>query len=180
MFLTIEVGALAVLHDLFEVALQRIRNLVDLGAQLCCRRCAPAERLPQFIDELDRDGREIVDEIERVLDLVRDAGGQLAQRGKLLSLDQTVLRSPQILQRFRQFAGASLHAFEQPHVLDRDHRLVSECRQQFDLLISVWLLAAALERHDANRLAFAHKRHAQNRIRPNPLRRFDHLEFWIG
>ena len=30
MFLTIEVGALAVLHDLLEIALQQIRNLVDL------------------------------------------------------------------------------------------------------------------------------------------------------
>ena len=29
-----------------------------------------AKRLPQFVNELDRDGREIVDEIERVLDLI--------------------------------------------------------------------------------------------------------------
>ena len=35
----------------------------------------------------DRYG-EVVDEVERVLDLVRDAGGELAQRGHLLGLDQ--------------------------------------------------------------------------------------------
>ena len=57
------------------------------------------ERLLQFVDQLDRDRREIVDEVERVLDLVRDAGGQLAKRGELLGLDQAILRGPQLLQR---------------------------------------------------------------------------------
>jgi hypothetical protein len=28
------------------------------------------KRFPQFVDEFDRDGREVVDEVERVLDLV--------------------------------------------------------------------------------------------------------------
>ena len=40
-----------------------------------------AESLLQFIDQLHRDTREIVDEIERVFDLVRDTGGELAERG---------------------------------------------------------------------------------------------------
>ena len=173
------VGALAVLHDLVEIALQHIGDLVDLGAQLAVEVRA-SKRLPQLVDQLDGERREIIDEIERVLDLVRNAGRQLAERGELFRLDQSVLRGPQILQRLRQFAGAGLHTFEKSHILNCDDGLVGEGRQQFDLFISVWLLAAALERHDANRLAFAHKRHAQNRIRPNPLRRFDHLEFWIG
>ena len=68
-----------------------------------------SKRLPQFVNELDRDGREIVDEIERVLDLVRDTGGQLAERGELLRLDEAVLGSAQVLQRFRQFARAGLN-----------------------------------------------------------------------
>ena len=85
------VGALAVLHDLVEIALQHIGNLADLGAQLAVEVCA-GKRLAQFVNEFDRDGREIVDEIERVLDLVRDAGGQLAERGELLGLNQAVLR----------------------------------------------------------------------------------------
>ena len=82
------------------------------------------KRLPQFVNELDRDSREIVDEIERVFDLVRDAGGQLAERGEFLGLHQAVLRGAQVLQRLRQFAGAGLHAFEQPRVLDGQHGLV--------------------------------------------------------
>ena len=92
------------LHDLVEIALQRIGDLADLCAQLTVEVRA-SKGLPQFVDEFDRDGGEIVDEIERVLDLVRDAGGQLPERGKLLRLDKAVLGSSQILQRSCQFAS---------------------------------------------------------------------------
>ena len=34
-----------------------------------------------------------------------------------------------------KLARARLHLVEQPHVLDRDHRLVGEGRDQFDLLV---------------------------------------------
>ena len=91
-----------------------------------------SKRLPQFVDELNRYRREIVDEIERVLDLVRDASGQLTERGELLRLDQAVLGSPQVLQRLRQFAGAGLHVFKQPRILDRQHGLRCEGLQQFN------------------------------------------------
>jgi hypothetical protein len=76
MFLTIASARL--LHDLVEIALQRIRNLADLCAQPVVE-IGSGKRLPQFVNKLDRDGRKIVDEIERVLDLVRDPGGQLAK-----------------------------------------------------------------------------------------------------
>ena len=42
-------------------------------------RLPPASAFPQFVNEFDRDGGEIVNEIERILDLVRDAGGQLTK-----------------------------------------------------------------------------------------------------
>ena len=45
------------------------------------------ESLLQFIDQFDRDTGEIIDEIERVLDLVRDTRGELAERGKLFRLN---------------------------------------------------------------------------------------------
>jgi hypothetical protein len=70
------ISALAVLHDLVEIALQRFRNLADLRSQLAIE-VGTSKRLPQFINKLDRDAREIIDEIERVLDLVRDTGGEL-------------------------------------------------------------------------------------------------------
>ena len=40
-----------------------------------------------------------------------------------------------LLQRLGEFARARLHLVEQPHVLDRDHRLVGEGLDQFDLLV---------------------------------------------
>ena len=105
------VGALAVLHHLVEIALQRIRNLADLCPQLAIE-VGSGKCLPQFVNKLDRDGRKIVDEIERILDLVRDAGGQLSERGQLLGLHQAVLRGAQFFQRLRQFAGTGFHFFE--------------------------------------------------------------------
>ena len=85
--------------------------------------------------QFDRDRREIVDEIERVLDLVSDTGGQLAERGELLGLHQAILRGLQILQRLGQFAGAGFDALEQAHILDCNRSLVSEGRHQLDLLV---------------------------------------------
>ncbi len=40
-----------------------------------------------------------------------------------------------LLQRFGQLARARLHLVEQPHVLDRNHRLVGEGGDQLDLLV---------------------------------------------
>ena len=40
-----------------------------------------------------------------------------------------------LLQRSDELARARLHLVEQPHVLDRDHRLVGEGRDQLDLLV---------------------------------------------
>ena len=63
----------------------------------------------KLLNQLARQGRKIVDEIERVLDLVGDAGRQLAKRGELLRLDQAVLRLAQVVERGGQFPRARLH-----------------------------------------------------------------------
>src|ERR1700675_3171439 len=105
------VGARAVLYHFIEIALQHICDLIDLLAQLAVEVRA-TESLTQFIDKLDRNRREIVDKIERILDLMGDACSQLPKRGKLLCLDEAILRSPQILQRSRQLASARFHVFE--------------------------------------------------------------------
>ena len=49
-----------------------------------------------------------------------------------------------LLQRLGQLARARLHLVEQPHVLDRDHRLVGEGRDQLDLLVGEWPHGSAL------------------------------------
>ena len=64
-------------------------DFVDIGALVLVERGDRRRRgLLQLVEQLDREAGEVVDEVERVLDLVRDAGGQLAERGHLLGLDQ--------------------------------------------------------------------------------------------
>src|SRR5215470_17875723 len=78
------IGAASVLGDLYEIAGQHRYRLVDLGSLFvaeCIDRWSGG--FLQFVEQLDREVGEIVDEIERVLDLVGDAGGQLAQRRHL-------------------------------------------------------------------------------------------------
>ena len=127
MFLTIASARLPCCTTLSRLPCS-ISAISLISARSLLSRLRSGKRLPQFVNEFDRDRREIVDEIERVLDLVRDAGGQLTERGELLGLDQAVLRGAQVLQRLRQFARAGLNAFEQAHVLDRNRRLVGEGR----------------------------------------------------
>ena len=115
-----------------------------------------SKRLPQLVDELDRDGREIVDEIERVLDLVRDAGGQLAERGQLLGLDKAVLRGSQILQR-------RFHIVEQARILDRQRRLRRESLHQVDGILRKGARRAAADHQHADDLLPTQQRRHQPR-----------------
>jgi hypothetical protein len=93
------VCALAVLHDLVEIVAQGVRQFGYFGQRITIDLHF-AESFLQFVDQLDRDTGEIIDEIERVFDLVSDAGGKLAERSQLLCLDKPILRGPQIFQRF--------------------------------------------------------------------------------
>ena len=91
------IGTLAVLHDLVEIAAQHIGQFVDLLAPFFIE-VHVFEGFLQLINQFSRHPGEIVDEIERVLDLVRNASGELTKRSELLGLHQAVLRGPQILQ----------------------------------------------------------------------------------
>ena len=90
------VGATAVLGHLRQVIGQHAGQLVDLrpgtGAE---HGLAGLEGLAQLADQLDREIGEIVDEVQWVLDLVRDSRGELAERSKLLRLHQPILRGVQ-------------------------------------------------------------------------------------
>src|SRR5262249_16849673 len=79
------VCALAVLNNLAEIVPQSVRQFGYFSACLSVS-LYPLQAFLQFIDQLDGNSREVVDEIERVFDFVGDASGQLAERGKLLSL----------------------------------------------------------------------------------------------
>ena len=128
------VGPPAVLGDLFEIAGQHRDDFVDLGELVAVeRRQGRCRGLLQLVEQFDREPGEIVDEIERVLDLVGDAGGQLAQRGHLLGLDQPVLGAAQISEcglgggaRAARFFAAGHQFLKEPRILDREHGLPGE------------------------------------------------------
>ena len=61
-----------------------------------------------------------------------------------------------------KLARARLHLVEQPHVLDRDHRLVGEGGDQFDLLVGERPYRRALQDDDADRPSFAQQRDAEH------------------
>src|SRR5262249_44732644 len=106
--------------------------------------------------------RKIIDEIQRVLDLVRNSGGKLTERGKFLGLYQAVLCSTQVLQRGGQFAGASLNAFKQANILDCDCCLIGEGLDQCDLFISKRPDLRFRESDDALRNSFAEHRDGEH------------------
>ena len=54
-----------------------------------------------------------------------------------------------------EVAGLGLHLVKQPHILDRDHRLVGEGRDQLDLFVGKGPHGATQQRERANRITFA-------------------------
>ncbi len=68
-----------------------------------------------------------------------------------------------LLQRFGELAGARLHLVEQPHVLDRDHRLVGEGLTSSICSGGEWSSPRATRKHDnADRLPVSQERNAKN------------------
>ena len=66
-------------------------------------------------------------------------------------MTQHLRRGGLLLQGFRKLACARLDFIEQSDVLDRDHRLICEGCNQFDLLVSEWLHGLALQSYDPYR-----------------------------
>ena len=66
------------LDNLGEVVLQQTGQLVHFLAELFSK-CSLLHEVITLIRQLNGECREVVDEIERVLDLVGDAGGELAE-----------------------------------------------------------------------------------------------------
>ena len=68
------IGTLAVLHDLFKIAAQHVTQFGHLRGDAGFELRA-LDRLLQLAEQFGGDRRKIIDEVERILDLVRDAGG---------------------------------------------------------------------------------------------------------
>ena len=90
---------------------------------------------------------------------MRDTGGQLAERGELLRLDQAVLRSPQIPNSQR----TGFNIFEQARVLDRQHRLRRERLDQVDGILREGARRAAADHQQADDLFSTQQRRHQPR-----------------
>ena len=174
------VGALAVLHDLVEIALQRVRQFVDLGAQLCRRACTPLSASCNSSISSAESAEKLLTKLSGFLISCAMPAVSWPSEASFSRLDQAVLRGAQILQRFRQFARARLNALEQPHVLDRDRRLVGEGRDQLDLLVGEWPHFRARQGQDADRDALAQHRDAENRAEIAQSLRLDQRIFRIG
>ena len=75
----------------------------------------------------------------------------------------------QFLDRLREFAGARLHLLEQPHVLDRDHRLVGKSGDQVNLLFRDMVSRRnRMSRKDADRLALSQTAELRDMLRYSP------------
>ena len=152
--MTIEFGALAVLYNLVEVAPYGADQFVRLAAGRFLV-CEAFDRVSELVDEFARQRRVIVDEIERVLDLVRDARRELAEGGQLLRLDEAVLRLAQIVERRGELLRSGLNFVEEPSVLDCDHGLVGESAHHLDLALRERDRIGPGERENAEDLAHA-------------------------
>ena len=66
-----------------------------------------------------------------------------------------------LVEGFREIAIARLQLREQPHILDRDHGLVGEGFDEFDLLVGEWLDYAPAHQDETDRTPVAQQRYAQ-------------------
>src|SRR5262249_21775559 len=67
-----------------------------------------------------------------------------------------------VLARQLQLAALLLDFVEQPHVLDRDHRLVGEGGGELDLAVVEWFYRAALQHDRADRDSLAQQRNTEH------------------
>src|SRR6266850_4149423 len=68
----------------------------------------------------------------------------------------------------------------EPRIFDRNRRLISESRNQFDLLVSEWPHCGACQIQYADRNALTQDRNSKRRAKPTPIGLFRQGVFWIG
>jgi hypothetical protein len=105
---------------------------------------------------------------------------RLGLRGRTADHIQDVACGGLVFERLLQLRGSCLNLLEQPHILDRDHRLVGEGSDELDLLVSEGPHNAAHQRDYADRHTVAEERNAERRsVFSDPLILQD-LVFRIG
>src|SRR5262249_52293252 len=139
-------------------------------------RCPHLQCLVQLIKDIDHPSIRI-----RKLDCLGDDRGQhgLEIKRGVYCLRHLAKRA-QFLYRLGKLAGARLHLLEQPHVLDRDHRLIGEGNSKLDLLVGEGLDSSALENDHADRRSFPYQRNAENGADTAETCPLQESEFGIG
>ena len=156
------IGALAVLHDLFEVAVQHVHELVDLGTRFVVELHAPCSASRNSSMSSTETAEKLLTKLSGFLiswampavNWPSEASFSVCTRRSCAVRKSS---SDPLSSR-----GARLHLVEQPHVLDRDHRLVGEGGDQLDLLVGERPHRCSDQRHDADWDAFAHERDAEH------------------
>ena len=107
-----------------------------------------------------------------------DADDGVERRAQLVAHVGEELRL--VLARLRELAALVLDFVEQPHVLDRDHRLVGEGGQEFDLPIGKGAHDVTCQSEHADQNAFTHERHTEDGTMLSEPLCLEPGEFWIG
>src|SRR5262249_49056452 len=86
----------------------------------------------------------------------------------------------QLLDGARELARARLDLIEQPHVLNRDHRLIGKGGHQLDFFLGERPYRSAQKRDYADGSPLSQKRDSEHRPEPRKLDRFAPGIFWIS
>jgi hypothetical protein len=105
------------------------------------RACLSVGELSRLGDDGRQDGFEVDGRIDRLADLAERL---------------------QLSDRLREFARACLHLVEQPHVFDRDQRLIGEGSHQLNLLFRERSGGAPRHHENTDRVSFAQHRDTQD------------------
>ncbi len=156
-------------RELAGLDLGQVEHVVDQAEQVLAVALDPLEHVAHLL------GRFAVDAVADQLGVAEDG---VERRAQLVAHIGEELRL--VLARLRELPALVLDLVEQPHVLDRDHRLVGEGGDQLDLLVGKRPDDAAYECEDSDRGAFAQQRHAEHGVEAAELARFDQTVVRVG
>ena len=156
------VGALAVLHHFFEIALQHRCQFVGF-LRASCRRAAPASaRRPAHRSTPTESAEKLLMKLSGFLISCAMPAVSWPSEASFSVWIRRSCAARNSSSDVRQFAGARFNLFEQADILDRDRRLVGECRSELDLLVGERPHLGARQTYHADRHALAQHRHAEH------------------
>src|SRR5262249_2207556 len=163
-----ELHRLRVKLKLARLDLGEVEHLVDEAEQVS----------PSAVHALQRLLRLFCAEARRVFDHhLGQSDDGVERRAQLVAHAGDELRL--VLARLLQLTVLVLDFVEQPHVLDGDHRLVSEGRKQLDLLVSEGRDLRLPQPYCAERYALAQQGYRQHRSNTHQFLRFGEIIFRV-